>query len=82
MCGFLILFVCLFLSILFDGEVENFMLYQTVVDITAEHPINEILATPDTTRPILFHTEVLGAAFHPSVESKQFGWKISVTKFL
>ena len=47
-CCFLIclfgVWVLVFVCFLFDGEVENFVSYQTVVDMTAEHPLNEILA--------------------------------------
>ena len=71
-----------FVCFLFDGEVENFVLYQAMVDMTAEQPLNGILAIRRTTRSTLFRTEVLSDALHPSVESKQSGWKTSVTEFL
>ena len=52
------------------------------MDMTAEHPVNEILAIRrDTTRSTSFRTQVLSDTVQPSVESKQSAWKTRFTEF-
>ena len=58
------------------------MPFQTMVDMTAEHPVNEILAIRRyRTWSTLYSVKALSDAVHPSVESKQSVWKTRVNEF-
>ena len=53
-----------------------------MVDMTAEHPANEILAIG--WYHVIYHysLQALSGAIHPSEESKQSAWKTRVHEFL
>ena len=53
-----------------------------MVDMTAEHPVNEILAIRRYHVIYTIHVQELSDAVHPSVEIKQSVWKTRVDEFL
>ena len=69
--GVCVLFVCLFL---FDGENVKFVLHQTMVDMTAEHPVNETLAIRRIPRDLHYSVNRYSVMRFIQVYRKQTVW--------